>query len=421
MLDKVKITVRSGCGGDGAVAFHREKFVPRGGPDGGDGGKGGDVIVCVDPNLSHLSNFRYKKHFTAEDGGCGGSNNKTGRSGADLILKVPVGTLATYRNSALDNLSITDLDTPSASVVVAVGGQGGRGNARFASSTNQVPRLAQRGEASEEKELTLELRLIADVGIVGYPNVGKSSLLTASSAAHPKIADYPFTTIEPMLGLVESGRTSFVLAEIPGLISGAHQGRGLGHEFLRHVLRTRVLVHLVDGSSETPVGDMLAVNNELFLFDSELAKKPQVVAVNKIDQPEVKERVSEIKELFRAAGVTVSFVSAATGEGVKELMSKVSAVLKRTHVSPIVSETTSVPVIRPRARQRDVEVSRTGDAYLVTGHELERLVAGSDTSNPEVRRQIGAILTGGRIRSRLERLGIRPGDKVRVGAFEWTW
>jgi GTP-binding protein len=305
--------------------------------------------------------------------------------------------------------------------VVARGGKGGLGNSHFVSSTNQAPRLAQKGEPGEEKEVTLELRLIADAGIIGYPNVGKSSLLAAASAAHPKVADYPFTTLEPQLGLVESGRTSFVLAEIPGLISGASQGKGLGHEFLRHVFRTRVLVHLIDGTTATPVADMLAVNNELLLFDPDLAKKPQVVAVNKVDKPEVRDRKTEIKALFRDAGVAVSFISAETGEGVKELMAKVAGALVSAP-TPEISTDAEVPtIILPKIRPREVVVNKAGEAFVVKGHDLERLVAGSNTSDPEVRRQIGAILTGPRIRPKLERLGINAGEKVRVGDFEWIW
>ena len=421
MLDKVSINIRSGDGGAGAVAFRREKFVPRGGPDGGDGGKGGDIIIRADPNLSHLSNFRYRKQFVAENGGKGTGNNRTGKNGADLILTVPVGTVIKEKSLAFDSFSITDLVQPGQSVVVAEGGQGGRGNAHFVSSTNQVPRLAEKGAPGVEKDLILELRLIADAGIIGYPNVGKSSLLAAASAAHPKIADYPFTTLEPLLGLVETGHVSFVLAEIPGLIAGAHQGKGLGQEFLRHVLRTRVLIHLIDGTSTAPVDDMLAVNNELFLFDAALADRHQIVAVNKIDLPAVKDRIPEIKELFREAGVSVSFISASTGEGVKELMAKVAAALIKAPAPEVASEITVPPVIIPRGRPREVSVSKVGEVFVVTGPEMERLVAGSDTANTEVRRQIGAILAGSRIRPRLERLGIKAGDKVRVGAFEWTW
>ena len=422
MLDKIKIKVLSGNGGDGVATFHREKFVACGGPDGGDGGRGGDVIIQVDQNLSHLSNFRYHRQFAAENGGSGRSNRKTGKSGADLVLKVPVGTLVSYMDLAFDNFSITDLDKDKAQVVVAKGGRGGLGNTHYVSSTNQAPRLAQKGDLGEEREITLELRLIADAGIIGYPNAGKSSLLAASSAARPKIANYPFTTIEPMLGLVEVNQESFVLAEIPGLITGAHQGKGLGHEFLRHIMRTRVIVHLVDGSSASPVDDMLAVNNELFLFDKTLVTRPQLVAVNKIDQPEVKERIPEIKELFRVAGVAVSFVSAVTGEGVRDLMFKVAAVLKQTSAATVVTpEIVEMPVIRPQSRHQEVEVDRIGDAFIVGSHDLERLVAGSEIANPEVRRQIGAILTRGRMRAKLESLGIQPGDKVHVGAFEWVW
>ena len=421
MLDKVFINVRSGDGGNGAVTFHREKFVPRGGPDGGDGGKGGDVIIQADLNLSHLSNFRYRRQFAAENGGKGRGNNRTGKNGADLILTVPVGTVVIEKGLSFYSFSISDLSQPGQGVVAAKGGKGGRGNAHFVSSTNQVPRLAEKGVPGEEKEITLEMRLIADAGIIGYPNVGKSSLLAAASAAHPKIADYPFTTLEPMLGFVETKHTGFVLAEIPGLIAGAHQGKGLGHDFLRHIFRTRVLVHLIDGSSESPVADMLAVNNELFLFDPELAKKPQVLAVNKIDKPEVAERTTEIRRLFRDAGVNASFISAGTGEGVKELMEKIAETLVKTPLPELVPETTVPPIIRPRPQPGEVSVSKMGGVYLVSGAELDRLVAGSNTSDPEVRRQLGAILTGSRIRPKLIRLGIQAGDKVRVGDFEWEW
>jgi GTPase len=421
MLDKVTIKVRSGDGGTGVVAFHREKFVPRGGPDGGDGGKGGDVVIQADNNLSHLSNFRYRRQFAAENGGKGRGNNCTGKNGADLILTVPVGTVVIEKGISFDSVSTTDLSQPGQSVVVAKGGKGGRGNSHFVSSTNQVPRLAERGVDGQEKDVVLELRLIADAGIIGYPNVGKSSLLAAASAAHPKIADYPFTTLEPMLGLVETKHTSFVLAEIPGLIAGAHQGKGLGHEFLRHVLRTRVLVHLIDGTSASPVADMLAVNNELFLFDADLAKRPQIVAVNKVDVPEVAERKGEIKELFREAGITVNFVSASTGEGVKELMEKIAHALVKAPLPEMISDTTVPPIIIPKPRPGEFEVSKVGEVYIIAGAEIERLVAGSSTGDSEVRRQIGAVLTGSRIGSRLRRAGIKAGDKVRVGDFEWTW
>ncbi len=421
MLDKVKIRVRSGDGGSGAVTFRREKFVPRGGPDGGDGGKGGDIVIQTDPNLSHLSNFRYKKQFRAEDGGRGQGNNRTGKNGADLVLSVPVGTVVAEKDASFDNVSITDLTAPHQSVVVARGGGGGRGNAHFASSTNQVPRLAEKGEPGEEKEVVLELRLIADAGIIGYPNVGKSSLLAAASAAHPRVADYAFTTLEPMLGMVEADHRSFVLAEIPGLIAGAHQGKGLGHEFLRHALRTRVLVHLIDGASEAPVADMLAVNNELFLFEPSLADRPQIVAVNKIDRPEVEQRMAELKRLFREAGVSVNFISAASGQGVKELMARVAAALESAPAPELTPEVETLPLIIPRTPPREVSVSKVGDTFIVTGHDLERLVAGSDIRNPEVRRQLGAILTGPRLRPKLTRAGVRAGDTLRVGDFEWKW
>jgi GTP-binding protein len=421
MIDKVTIRVSSGDGGSGSVSFHREKFVPRGGPDGGDGGKGGDVIILADSNLSQLSNFKYRKIFRAEDGARGQKNNKTGKNGADLVLTVPPGTVVREKTVSFDNISITDLNENGESVIVASGGSGGKGNARFVSSTNQVPRLAQKGEPGEEKEVTLELRLIADAGIIGYPNVGKSSLLAAASAARPRIADYPFTTLEPVLGLVEAGRSSFILAEIPGLIPGASMGKGLGHEFLRHVVRTRVLVHLVDGTSGSPVDDMLAVNNELFLFDSSLAGRPQVVAVNKIDIPEVRERIAGIKAKFRDAGVTVIPVSASTGEGLRELVAKVAGLLEKTPVPDALYDREVPQVIVPRPKPGDVAIEKIGAVYVLKGQELERLVAGSNTADVEVRRQLGAIITGPRIRPRLEKMGISPGDNVRIGNFEWTW
>jgi GTP-binding protein len=420
MIDKVTIKIRSGDGGSGAVTFRREKFVPFGGPDGGDGGKGGDIVIRADNSISNLNGFKYKKIFKAEDGGKGSDNHKHGKNGADIVLAVPVGTVVINNNPAFDTFLITDLNKDDQCVVVAHGGKGGRGNSHFASSTNQTPRLGEKGVAGEEKEIILELRLIADVGIIGYPNVGKSSLLAAASAAKPKIADYAFTTLEPMLGLVELGKRSFVMAEIPGLIAGAAQGKGLGHDFLRHVIRTRVLIHLIDGSSPDPVSDMLAVNNELALFDVALTQKPQIIAINKIDQPEVKARQKELKKLFKEAGVVVHFVSAASGEGVPELMAKIVTLLQETPRPPVEVEV-AVPILKPQPRGRDVAVSKVGEVFIITAPDLERLIAGSDSTHTEVRRQIVAVLNGPQITRRLKDAGVKAGDKVRVGDFEWTW
>jgi GTP-binding protein len=328
MFDWVEIVVRGGDGGDGIVSFRHEKFVPFGGPDGGDGGNGGDVVVRADSVVDNLRAFRPKRRYRADDGRNGGDKKKHGKKGESLLLAVPVGTVVSYKSQIGGDSLIADLGMLGQQAVVARGGKGGRGNARFATSTNQAPQIAETGEAGEEQAIILELKLIADVGLIGYPNVGKSTLLAAVSAARPKIASYPFTTREPVLGMVEVGNLSFVLAEIPGLIDGAHLGKGLGHDFLRHIVRTRVLIHLVDGSSSSPAEDMAKVNTELSLFDSALAQKPQLVAVNKIDLPQVKARLDEIKKSFSAAGSQAFFISAATGEGTLELMAQVVNLLQ---------------------------------------------------------------------------------------------
>ena len=312
MFDKVEIVVKAGDGGDGSVSFRREKFVPLGGPDGGDVGNGGDGIILADPAVTNLRRFESKRRYRAPNGKEGRGKKKHGKRGEDLILTVPVGTVVSYKTQVAREAFIADLDQPEQQVVVAKGGKGGFGNCHYTSSTNQAPQIAQKGEVGEENAIILELRLIADVGIIGYPNVGKSTFLAAASAAKPKIASYPFTTREPVLGVAEVGRVSFVLAEIPGLIDGAHLGRGLGHDFLRHIVRTKILIHVVDGSSESPVEDMVRVSTELSLFDSALAQKPQLVVVNKIDLPQVRTRLAEMKDDFDKAGITVHFVSAAT-------------------------------------------------------------------------------------------------------------
>ncbi len=327
MFDRAEIIVKAGDGGDGIVSFRHEKFVPYGGPDGGDGGDGGDVIIKADRSAPSLRAFQRRRQFKAANGGKGGGKNKHGKKGESLTLAVPVGTVVSYKAQIGDSI-IADLDQPGQSVVVARGGKGGRGNARFATSTNQAPQTAEAGTEGEEYSLILELKLIADVGVIGYPNVGKSTLLAMVSAAKPKIASYPFTTLEPVLGMVEVGRQGFVLAEIPGLIAGAHLGKGLGHDFLRHIVRTRVLIHLVDGSLPSPAEDMAQVNTELGLFDSALAKKPQLVAVNKIDLAQVKDRRNELEESFKAIGTNVFFVSAVSGEGIDELMAATAKILE---------------------------------------------------------------------------------------------
>ncbi|MGD8634525.1 MAG: GTPase ObgE, partial [Anaerolineales bacterium] len=294
-IDEARIFVASGKGGDGAVHFRKEKYVPRGGPDGGNGGQGGDVVLYVDPRKSTLSAFRRQRHFRAGDGKPGGGSDKTGRSADDVKIPVPPGTIVRLEDGSI----LGDLLEPDQELIICKGGRGGRGNARYATARNQAPRMAEKGEPGEEKWIELELRLVADVGIIGVPNAGKSTLLSAVTNAKPKIAAYPFTTLAPNLGVVELDiDATMVLADIPGLIEGAHEGVGLGFDFLRHIQRTRVLIHLVDGSAPDPIADFSQINTELSLFDERLATKPQVVAINKIDLPEVRERIPELKQAF---------------------------------------------------------------------------------------------------------------------------
>ncbi len=350
MLDFVQIRVKAGDGGDGAVSFRHEKFVPFGGPDGGDGGNGADVIVRADPNLSDLSDYRRRRIFHAEKGGNGRGKKMYGKNGDDLIIPVPLGTLVFDVKAGAEPVLLADLKAAGEEVVAARGGRGGRGNVHFKTSTNQAPQEADKGKPGAEAVIILEMRLIADVGILGEPNAGKSTLLSAATAAKPKVADYPFTTIEPVLGLVESGRKTFVMAEIPGLIEGAHLGRGLGHDFLRHAMRTRAVIHLIDGSVPDPVGTLNRLNNELSLFDPGLAKKPQLTVVNKIDLPEVKERMEEIRTEFRDAGREIFFISAATGEGVNELMAEALKLIESLPEEKEEAPETAIKVFRPKPR-----------------------------------------------------------------------
>ena len=421
MFDKAEITVRAGDGGNGAISFRREKYVPFGGPDGGDGGNGGDVVVSAEGGVTGLRTFSRKRSFKAVAGEHGMGQKKHGRNGKELVLSVPVGTLVWGKRRGSGEALIADLERPGQRVVVAHGGRGGSGNTHFASSTNQAPRLAQKGEAGEEDDIALELRLIADVGIIGYPNSGKSTLLVAASAARPKIASYPFTTLEPMLGVVEVGLQDFVMADIPGLIDDAHLGRGLGHDFLRHIMRTRILIHLIDGGSASPVDDMKQINKELSLFDPTLSRKPQLTVVNKIDLPQVLNQINEVKDVFGNAGTHVLFASAATGEGVPELMVEALKLLRQVRTEPEVSEEIAQTVFRPQPRRGVPGVHKDGDIFVVEAPELERIVSQVDILNPEVRQQLRGQLARLGVAKALERAGIVPGDKVRCGEREWEW
>ena len=421
MFDRVEISIKAGDGGNGIVSFRREKFVPYGGPDGGDGGNGGDVIVKADATVTNLRLFKQRRFYRAVNGKDGKGKRQHGRSGENLILAVPVGTLILSKAQIGGDAIIDDLEQPGQQVVVAKGGKGGLGNIHFASSTNQAPQIAQKGEVGEEKNIILEMRLIADVGIIGYPNVGKSTLLAAASAAKPKIASYPFTTCEPVLGVVEVGRESFVLTEIPGLIDGAHLGRGLGHDFLRHIMRTKILIHLIDGSSVAPVEDMIQVNTELNLFDSSLKQKPQLLAVNKVDLPQVRTQLAELKDNLAGVGTVAFFISAATGEGVKELMVETARLLKGVSTRQETEMRIPKKIFHPQPRSAGPSVHKEGDTFVVVAPGLERIMGSRDAGSRQVHQQLKRQLIRLGISKSLEKAGIKPGDRVRCGNLEWEW
>jgi GTPase len=421
VYDRAEIRVKAGNGGYGVVSFRREKFVPFGGPDGGDGGDGGDVIIRAEVNVTGLREYVHRRSYRAENGKNGSGSKKYGKGGTDLVLSVPIGTVVLVRTGTSGSPLLADLSELDQQVVVAKGGRGGKGNVRFASSTNQVPRLAQAGDKGEEKELVLELKLLADVGIIGYPNAGKSTLLALVSAARPKVASYPFTTLEPVLGVVEVGNLNFIMAEIPDIIEGAHAGKGLGHDFLRHVERTKVLLHLVDGGSVDPAEDMARVNMELALYDSSLAQKLQIVVINKIDLPEVRPRMAKITEDLKSVGISPLFISAATGGGISELLARIAEIIS---VSTKASETeVGEPrkVFRPLPKDSRARVQKRDGIFVVVSSDLERIVAGSDVSNTEVLRQLMGLLARSGVNRTLEKAGVKPGDTVRCGNLEWKW
>ena len=417
LIDRVEIYVKAGDGGNGAVSFRREKYVPFGGPDGGDGGKGGSVVLRADRRIGTLRKYhRGAGRFVAEGGGNGAGKKKHGKNGQDLILAVPPGTLVYKEDNERELLA--DLAMEGQEVMVARGGRGGHGNTRFATPTNQAPHFAENGDAGEEACLSLELKLLADVGIIGQPSVGKSTLLAAASAARPKIAEYPFTTTEPVLGVVEVDQRSFVLAEIPGLIEGAHEGHGLGLDFLRHAERTRVLVHLLDGGSADPVADMKQVNRELAEFSPKLSEKPQIVAVNKIDIPEVRERIPKLEGRLAEIEEPLFFISAATTENVSLLMSKAYEMLESAE-PPRMEE--AMKIFRPQPRRERVSVSRKGDAFVVSSPRAEKMVARMDLHNPEARAYLRGRFARMGITAALEKEGVQPGDVVWFGRIAMVW
>ena len=396
------------------VHFHREKYVPRGGPDGGDGGRGGSVYFEVQPTLNTLSAFRHILRYAAEDGKGGGTNNKFGKSAEDLVVLVPPGTVV---YSAESGALIGDLTAPGQRLLVCKGGRGGRGNPHFKSSINQVPRTAERGEPGEEKRLRLELKLIADIGIVGVPNAGKSTLLSVLTNAKPKIAPYPFTTLEPNLGVAEvDGETTVVLADIPGLVEGAAQGVGLGHDFLRHIQRTRVLIHMLDGLADDPLEEFDQTNTELGLFDPNLAKKPQIVTLNKIDQPEALERWPKIKKELKKRGYEAMAISALARTNVRELLLKAAATLAET---PALEEVEPpMPVYRPVEDPRAFSIQREPDGYRVKSIAIERAAEMTPWDQSGSVRRFQKLMERLGVDKALREAGAKEGDTVYIGEYE---
>jgi GTP-binding protein len=415
-IDEVTIVARSGKGGDGMIHFRREKYVPFGGPDGGDGGRGGDVVLEVVPTLNTLSAFRHQARYQAQDGGNGAKQKMTGRSADHLVILVPPGTLV-YDAESRELLG--DLTAPGQRLVVARGGRGGKGNVHYANSRNQAPRMAERGEPGEERQLRLELKLIADVGIVGVPNAGKSTFLAAVTNARPKIAPYPFTTLEPNLGVAElDDETSLVLADIPGLIEGAHQGVGLGHDFLRHIQRTRVLIHLLDGLAEDPLIDLAQINTELSLFDPDLAKKPVVIAVNKIDLPDVRQRWPELAASLKKRGVEALAISAVSGENVRQVLYRAAQLLRQAPPPAALEE---IPVYRVEADPRQFQIEHTPRGWRVVGQAIERAAAMTYWGFDQSVRRFQRILETLGVDAALRQAGIQEGDTVLIGDHELEW
>jgi GTP-binding protein len=424
LIDQAKIWVKAGDGGDGAATFRREKYVPRGGPDGGDGGHGGHVYLEVDPQLNTLLKFQYDRRFEAERGGNGGRSRRKGRSGKDTVIAVPPGTLA---RTVIDGETYEiDLVRPGQRLLAARGGKGGLGNVHFATSTHQVPRIAELGEPGEEREIELELKLIADVGLVGFPNAGKSTLLAAISAARPKIAAYPFTTLVPNLGVVQVGTQTFVVADIPGLIEGAHAGVGLGHHFLRHVERTRVLIHVVDTAGtegRDPLDDYHQINEELQQYQPEFAERPQLVALNKQDLPEARENLQRLQNLLPVDKHDIFPIAAATGEGVQPLLQRVAELL-REMPNPLAELpppeevlTWPVPEVDPNA----FTVTRENGGYRVHGQRIERLVSMLNFAQPESLDRLQRVLEASGISQALINAGIQEGDAVLIEKAELEW
>lgn len=424
-IDRITIKVTAGNGGNGKSAFRREKFVANGGPSGGDGGRGADILFRVDNNMNTLLDFRFHRKFVGKNGENGDIKNQYGHSAPPCIVKVPQGTLV---KDADTGEILADLTEVGEEAVIARGGRGGRGNAKFANSANRAPTFAELGEPGEVKNLLLELKLLADVGLVGYPSVGKSSLVSKVSAARPEIAEYHFTTITPVLGVVNVGELgdekTFVMADIPGLIDGASEGVGLGHDFLRHVERTRIIVHIVDASGiegRDPVEDYYKINKELKLYSEKIARRPQILAANKMDLPGAEENLSRLQALADKEGIALFPICAATGQGLQELINAVAKALDEYVEEPDTEE--GEKVYEAQAEDPDkVVITRdmSGD-FVVSGKSLDKLVAMTNFANDEALRRFQYIWRIKGIDKKLQARGIREGDTVHIGAMEFEY
>jgi GTP-binding protein len=421
-IDEATIMVAAGKGGDGIVAWRREKYVPKGGPAGGDGGRGGDVVLLADPELGTLVDFRFKKQFAAELGRTGMKSNKSGKAGDELVVRVPVGTLVTRTEIDAEgnrghSRLFADLSTPYERMRVAKGGRGGLGNQHFATAARQAPRFAYNGEPGERCELKLELKLLADAGVIGLPNAGKSTLLSVVSAARPKIADYPFTTLEPQLGVVRVAEfESFVMVDVPGLIEGAHEGAGLGDRFLRHVERTRVLVHLIAG--DKPLDEVLAdketIENELRAWNTALLDRPVIIAVTKIDLPDARATYEALREQISG----LRGISAATGEGVQEL---IYATWETIRSMPVPEVVTPEPAQIQLTADEPFDIVVEGGIYIVSGERVERLAHMTDFDSDEALARFEQILAKMGVDKKLRELGVQEGDTVRIAGVEFDY
>lgn len=419
--DYAKIYATAGKGGNGAVSFRREKYIAAGGPDGGDGGKGGDVYFEVDPDSNTLVDFRYKKKFKAENGNNGEGSHKYGKSGADLYIKVPIGTMI---KDATTGEVLADLSESGQKELVLHGGRGGKGNSHFATSTRQAPRFSQAGEEGEEKELILELKLLADVGLIGFPSVGKSTILSVVTAATPKIADYHFTTLEPNLGVVKSEYgDSFVIADIPGLIEGASEGTGLGIQFLRHIERTRLLLHVIDVSGSegrNPVEDFYIINRELEKYSKKLAKRKQIIVANKIDSMQDETLYKDLEKLAKEKNMEIFKISAATGEGIKELMQAVSKILKTLPKEELV-ETTQKRKVYKLEEKEPFTIKREDDMFVVDGPAIRDLMRRVNMEDNESLYYFQKHLEELGVNQKLKEAGVKQGDTVKVYDYLLEW